>query len=89
MECPSIGPCAGTCERCDEESGYLRKQLQKIPVEKRIYPQFDPGEEVLIINLFRLKELVEVSRFHVRVPRIPGYNKRENIEKSVEWIKMF
>ena len=46
VECPSTGPCAGTCERCDEESVYLRKQLQKIPEEKRVYPQFDPSEEV-------------------------------------------
>lgn len=46
IECPSLGPCAGTCEKCDEESKYLRKQLQKIPEEKRIYPQFDPSEEV-------------------------------------------
>ena len=47
-ECPFAGPCAGTCEKCDAESGYLREQLQKIPEEKRIYPQFDPGEEVRI-----------------------------------------
>ena len=45
-ECPSIGPCAGTCEKCDEESQYLRKQMQNIPEEKRVYPQFDPREEV-------------------------------------------
>jgi len=44
--CPSIGPCAGTCEKCDMESKYLRKQLQKIPEEKRVYPQFDPKKEV-------------------------------------------
>lgn len=41
----------------------------------------------LICNIFRLKELVDVSRLHVRVPRIPGYNKEENVEKSVEWIR--
>ncbi|MDE7477082.1 MAG: membrane receptor RagA, partial [Lachnospiraceae bacterium] len=46
-ECPSIGPCAGTCDKCDMESEYLRKQLQKIPEEKRVYPQFDPAKEVL------------------------------------------
>lgn len=45
-ECPSIGPCGGTCEKCDEESQYLRKQMQNIPEEKRVYPQFDPREEV-------------------------------------------
>ncbi len=44
-ECPFTGPCAGTCEKCDAESEYLRKQLQKIPEEKRIYPQFDPGKK--------------------------------------------
>lgn len=44
-ECPSIEPCAGTCEKCDAESEYLRNQLQKIPEEKRCYPPFDPREE--------------------------------------------
>ena len=42
----SIGPCAGTCEKCDEESKYLRKQMQNIQEEKRVYPQFDPREAV-------------------------------------------
>ncbi len=45
-ECPVIGPCAGTCEKCDGEAEYLRKQLERIPEEKRMYPQFDPREEV-------------------------------------------
>ena len=45
-ECGSIGPCAGTCERCDMESEYLRKQMQNIPEEKRVYPQFNPKEEM-------------------------------------------
>lgn len=47
-ECPSIGPCAGTCEKCDMESKYLRKRLKKIPEDQRIYPQFDPAGEVLL-----------------------------------------
>lgn len=38
-ECPSEGPCAGTCEKCDAESAYLRDEMDKIAVEKRIYPQ--------------------------------------------------
>ncbi len=42
----SIGPCAGTCEKCDEKSKYLRKQMQNIPEEKRVYPQSDPREAV-------------------------------------------
>ncbi len=45
-ECPSIGPCSGTCEKCDMESSYLRDQLLKIPKHKRVYPQFDPIDEM-------------------------------------------
>ncbi len=43
--------------------------------------------DYLINNIYRLKELVNASRLHIRVPRILGFNKIENIEKSVEWIK--
>ena len=45
-ECPSTGACAGTCPKCDGEAEYLRKCLEKIPEEKRVYPQFDPKKEV-------------------------------------------
>ena len=45
-DCPSIGACAGTCPKCDEESDYLRECMEKIPKEKRVYPQFDPSEEI-------------------------------------------
>lgn len=41
----------------------------------------------LVNNIFRLKELVDVSRLHMRVPRIPGFNEEKNVEGSVEWIK--
>lgn len=41
VDCPSTGSCAGTCQRCDMELQYLRKQLKKIPEEKRVYPSFD------------------------------------------------
>ena len=37
-ECPSIGPCAGTCRKCDLESEYLRDELEKIAPENRVYP---------------------------------------------------
>lgn len=39
-ECPSIGPCAGTCAKCDQESEYLRDKLAAIPSENRIIPDF-------------------------------------------------
>ena len=40
-ECPSVGPCAGTCDKCDRESEYLRKQILKIPELQRVYPEFE------------------------------------------------
>ncbi len=45
-ECPSVGPCAGTCEKCDREADFLREALEKIPREKRVYPEFDAESEV-------------------------------------------
>lgn len=41
----------------------------------------------LIDNLLGLRELVDSSRFHIRVPRIPAMNNEKNIEESVRWIK--
>lgn len=38
-------------------------------------------------NLFRLKNAIPVERLHIRIPNIPGFNTKENVEKSVEWIK--
>lgn len=38
-ECPSVGPCAGTCAKCDAELKYLMEEIEKIELEKRIYPQ--------------------------------------------------
>ena len=39
-ECPSIGPCAGTCAKCDQESAYLRDELEAIPAADRVIPDF-------------------------------------------------
>lgn len=40
-ECPSSGPCAGTCYKCDTEALYLKAEMEKIPINKRIYPMFN------------------------------------------------
>ena len=40
-ECSHVGPCAGTCDKCDEESKYLREELSKIPEEKQKLPRFE------------------------------------------------
>ena len=45
-ECPSIGPCAGTCAKCDRELSYLTERINLIPVNDRIYPTFNPEEEI-------------------------------------------
>ena len=37
-ECPSLGPCAGTCQKCDRESEYLQHEMEKIAPEERVYP---------------------------------------------------
>ncbi len=47
-ECPSIGPCAGTCEKCDREATFLRTEMMKIKEKNRVYPKFDPELEVKI-----------------------------------------
>lgn len=44
--CPSIGACAGTCSKCDEEANYLRNALNQIPKEQRKYPTINLTEEV-------------------------------------------
>ncbi len=46
-ECPSVGPCGGTCQKCDKEARYLYLQMQKIPQDKRIYPQYEPKNPML------------------------------------------
>lgn len=39
-ECPSLGPCGGTCQKCDDEANYLMAELEKVPEDQRIYPEF-------------------------------------------------
>lgn len=43
-ECPSLGPCAGTCVKCDREAAYLRDRLAGIPASKRVVPTFQLTE---------------------------------------------
>ena len=46
-DCPSVGPCAGTCPKCDLEEKELMEKMSRIPENKRVYPQFDPVEEMI------------------------------------------
>ena len=55
LECRYLGPCAGTCEKCDEEIRYLNKELEKIPESKRVYPtlgKYEPLGEKKKKSLF-------------------------------------
>lgn len=49
-DCPNEGPCAGTCEKCDNELRYLCDEMQKIPTENQVWPKlpieaFIPSDE--------------------------------------------
>ena len=39
-KCTSVGPCAGTCAKCDQEAAYLRDKLNEIPEHARKYPRY-------------------------------------------------
>ena len=57
-------------------------------MNRLIYEEYTGvNNEKVMQNLFRLKEAVPVERLHIRVPNIPGFNTKEDVEKSVEWIK--
>ena len=42
--CSFTGLCAGTCEKCDAESAYLRDEFYRLPPEKRIIPDCELTE---------------------------------------------
>ena len=43
-ECTYDGPCAGTCEKCEQESAYLREKLNELSEHERIYPHHIIGK---------------------------------------------
>lgn len=57
-------------------------------MDRSIYEEYTGvNNEKVIQNLFRIKDVVSVKRLHIRIPNIPGYNTKEDVERSVEWIK--
>ncbi|MCR5452561.1 MAG: radical SAM protein [Lachnospiraceae bacterium] len=57
-------------------------------MDSKIYERYTGVDDrYLKDNIYRLKELVDKSKFHIRVPRIPGFNDKENIRYSVKRIK--
>ncbi len=43
----------------------------------------------LVSNLFRLKHNVDVSKLHIRVPKIPNYNNDNNILETVKRVREY
>ena len=50
VDCPSTGPCAGTCPRCDMELRYLQEQLLNKRENEREYPFVDIGKKGVKTN---------------------------------------
>lgn len=45
------------------------------------------NNEKVIENLFRMKDVIPTERLHIRIPNIPEFNTKDDVKKSVEWIK--
>ena len=57
-------------------------------IDGSIYKEYTGVDNDKVIqNLLRLKEAVPVERLHIRVPDIPGFNTKDDVARSVEWIK--
>lgn len=81
VNCPSTGPCAGTCEQCDMELRYLQEMLQKKDEKERIYPKdesfYRPDEkpfpkpkarELPIMGSIRAPEVRRTGQIAIEVP---------------------
>lgn len=57
-------------------------------IDRDIYKKYTGvNNKYVIDNLFRLRDKVDSSKFHIRIPRIKGYNEEKDVQKSVEWIR--
>lgn len=56
VDCPSTGPCAGTCPQCDKEISELQRSIMAIPEEKRVYPKIDIERSCGLPEIKRLDE---------------------------------
>lgn len=45
------------------------------------------NNEQVLDNLYRMLEVIPVEKVHIRVPNIPGFNTKEDVRNSSEWIK--
>lgn len=57
-------------------------------MDRIIYKEYTGADnEKVIQNIFWLRDCVPAERLHIRVPNIPGYNTKEDVKKSADWIK--
>ena len=54
----------------------------------QVYKEYTGANNMNVIrNLLRIRDIIDRSKLHIRVPRIPGFNDEEKIKESVKWIK--
>lgn len=57
-------------------------------MDRCIYEEYTGvNNEKVMQNLYRIKDAVPSDRLHIRIPNIPEFNTKEDVAKSVEWIK--
>lgn len=59
------------------------KEMDEVLYEKYTGASIDNVKN----NLLRLRDSVDSSKIHIKVPKIHNFNNEENVEKSVKWIK--
>lgn len=59
-------------------------------MDRHIYEMYTGvSNQNLLDNIFRIRDIVDHSKIHIRIPRIEGYNTEENVQKSISDIKFW
>lgn len=57
-------------------------------MDRIVYEEYTGvSNDNVVKNLFRIRDLIDASKLHIRVPRIPNFNNEEYIQKSLKWIR--
>ena len=71
-DCPSTGPCAGTCPQCDKEITDIQHLLLHIPENERIYP----ATEISTINVRPIPKASDEDDFDITMGILPIYPRK-------------
>lgn len=86
VNCPSVGPCAGTCQQCDMELKYLQQKLEEMKEEDRIYPQFIVEEDKGPVSLCTEERSASAADFQAQcntdIPMlgVPAFSNSSQLE---------